>query len=379
MRLRSPYVCFPVRANGMCRRLALCAIAWVVLSCGPRKSAAQIEPLPAPPQAIVIPEISLTAYEQPWQPIQPQAPAYANDPRTSWDGTPAQFTYPYAQPQSVYPNQPRAAEPYAIGADDEIWDFQILPNGLIYHPYLAGDREPQIKSVIGSQRGFGAIWDVALGGRMALWRYGTDQEWMPNGWELDIEGAVFPRLAPFGPSSPLIAMDYRVGLPLTYGDGPWQYKIGYYHLSSHLGDEWILQHPEIQSQRINYVRDELLTGISYYWLDDFRLYGEMGIAAANGGDSVGGAKPLEFQFGAEYSPKHCNDGRGAPFAAVNTHLRQEVRFRGDFTAQTGWQWRGERSGHTFRLGVEYFTGLSDQGEFNTAFEERVGFGVWYDY
>ena len=378
MRLRSPYVCFPVRAEGVCRRLALLAAAWATIFCAARSSSAQTESLPTPPQAIVIPEISLTAYEQPWQPIQPQAPAYANDPRSSGNGTPAQFTYPDAQPQSVCPNPAAAANAYPLGGE-EVWDFQILPNGLIYHPYLAGDREPRIALVMGHQTDFGAVWNAALGARMALWRYGTEQEWMPNGWEMDIEGAVFPRLDPFAESSPLIAADFRFGLPLTYGDGPWQYKIGYYHLSSHLGDEWMLLHPQTQSQRINYVRDEVLMGISYYWLEDFRFYGEMGIAAADGGASSGGAKPLEFQFGAEYSPKHCNDWRGAPFAAVNTHLRQEVHFQGDFIVQAGWQWRGARSGHTFRLGVEYFTGRSDQGEFNNLYEERVGFGVWYDF
>ena len=46
--------------------------------------------------------------------------------------------------------------------------------------------------------------------------------------------------------------------------------------------------------------------------------------------------------------------------------------------QTGWQWRGQ-TGHTLRVGMQYFNGMSEQYQFYNRFEEQIGFGLWYDY
>ena len=67
-----------------------------------------------------------------------------------------------------------------------------------------------------------------------------------------------------------------------------------------------------------------------------------------------------------------------PFFAVNAHLRQEVAFGGNLTVQTGYLWRGA-TGHLFRLGLQYFTGKSDQFEFFDQYEDKLGLGIWYDY
>ena len=53
-------------------------------------------------------------------------------------------------------------------------------------------------------------------------------------------------------------------------------------------------------------------------------------------------------------------------------------FGGNLNLEAGWQWRG-RSGHVFRIGVQYFNGMSDNAQFYNRFEQYVGFGLWYDY
>ena len=60
------------------------------------------------------------------------------------------------------------------------------------------------------------------------------------------------------------AADFRAGLPLTFGCGNWQTKVAYYHLSSHLGDEFAIRNPGSLASRINYSRDALVLGVSYY-------------------------------------------------------------------------------------------------------------------
>jgi len=251
------------------------------------------------------------------------------------------------------------------------WQFQILPAGLIYRSYLAGVKEPRFASVWNHEESLGWIWDISLGGRVGALRYGTRDALRPDGWQLDVEGAALLRLSP-EEERDLAACDYRFGVPLTFGRGPYHIKFGYYHLSSHLGDEYMLRHPGFY--RDNYVRDALVLGQSLYPIDAVRLYAEVAWAFYTSGR----AKPLELQFGAEFSPAAVSGIRGAPFFAVAGHLRQEYDYSGNLVVQTGWQWRGS-AGQLFRIGAQYYAGKSDQWEFVDRYEEKFGMGVWYDY
>jgi hypothetical protein len=187
-----------------------------------------------------------------------------------------------------------------------------------------------------------------------------------------LAGGVFARLDPTSDSTALTATDYRVEIPVTYGCGPLHAKLAYYHISSHLGDEYMLE--VVDFNRINYRRDGLLLGLGYYWTDALRVYGELGIAPEYGG----GAEPLEFQLGVDYSPIQTGF-RGSPFWAVNLHSRQEVDFSGNFVAQLGWQWTSSGRGGTARTGLQYYAGKNEQYSFFDQSENRLGFGLWVDF
>ncbi len=251
------------------------------------------------------------------------------------------------------------------------WRWEFLPSGLMYRSYLAGGREPRFASqwVLGEDQGW--LWDVTLGGRVGILRYGTQDALWPEGWQLDIEGAAFPRLD-LERGRDMVASDFRFGIPLTLRQGRWEGKLSYYHLSSHLADEFIAAFPG--ATRINYVRDAVELGIAFRPTVDWRLYTEAEYAF----DTDGGSEPWEFQFGVEYSPLHTPGCFGAPFLAVDGRIRQEVDFGGGLTVQSGLQWRG-RTGQLFRVGAHYFNGKTDQAQFFGTDEELLGLGVWYDY
>jgi hypothetical protein len=272
-----------------------------------------------------------------------------------------------AQTQPTFPPLPEGGPQADLG----FWDLQFMPEGLIYRSYLAGAREPRFGGVVAYERDLGWIWDVALGGRVGLVRYGDRQLLHPQGWQLDFEGAAFPRLD-LEHEQEVVSVDFRAGIPLTYGFGRFQTKFAYYHLSSHLGDELMVRRQSLA--RLNYVRDVLVWGVSYFCTDDLRLYGEVGWAFY----TDGGAKPWEFQFGIDYSPAVPSARRGAPFFAVNGHLREEVDFGGNLVAQVGWQWRSD-TGHLYRAGMQYYAGKSDQFQFFDDYEEKLGLAIWYDY
>lgn len=271
---------------------------------------------------------------------------------------------------STTPMHVAPAEPSWAGAD-QAWSWQLLPEGLVYRSYLAGVKEPRFASVWSYDERLGSIWDGALGGRVGVLRFGTTDSVQPEGWQLDFEGAVLPRIA-WDHDRDLVTVDFRYGVPITYGRGRFQTKLAFYHLSSHMGDEWMIRQQTLS--RINYSRNAVVWGNSWFITPAIRLYGEAGWAYY----IDGGSKPWEFQFGADYSPARAEGYRGAPFLAVNSQLRQELDFGGNFVVQTGWQWRGA-AGHLFRLGLQYYAGASDQFETFRQYENKVGLGLWYDY
>jgi hypothetical protein len=269
---------------------------------------------------------------------------------------------------SVEAASPRNAWNDDAGAD---YQWQILPQGLIYRSYLAGSKESRFRSVWNHEEDGSDIWDVTLGGNVGLLRYGTRGDARPEGVQLAIEGAGLVRLNR-DEQRDVDAADYRFGVPLTWGDAIHQVKFAYYHLSSHVGDEFLERNPGFV--RLNYSRDVLVLGQSLYPQENWRVYAEIGYAVA-----YDVSEPWELQFGVDWSPAGRTGPRGAPFAAVNGHLREEVDFGGNVVAQAGWAWRRSPATGLFRVGAEYYNGKDDQFSFFNQSVDKVGFGIWYDY
>jgi hypothetical protein len=255
---------------------------------------------------------------------------------------------------------------------DDAWTWQWAPTGLIYHSYMAGPHEPHMALVPFAEMDGEVFADAWLGGRTGFLRFGNCDPVQPEGWQLDFYGAAIARLDVENQQD-LESSDYVFGFPLTYGDERVQYKFGYAHLSSHLGDERAIRVPGSLANRVNYVRDSLVWGISYYLIPAWRTYGE----AAWAFHRDGGAGPWETQFGTELSrPGPTN--QATPFVAINGRLRDDDAFGGDITAQAGWLRRGIL-GQTLRYGIHYYNGKSSQSQFYNVAEEQLGAGLWYDF
>jgi hypothetical protein len=309
---------------------------------------------------------NVVAYQSPDQ----FSPPFVGETWIAPPGAPPQFA-PQAPPVAAYTDPAWGGQPVVLPCPTDAWYWQALPDGLIYHSYWAGVHEPRLGIVMQRITGGDAFFDGTLGGRVGLLRYGTGNAIFPQGYQLDVEAAAMVRLT-LDEIRDFETADYRVGIPLTYGIDNWQFKLAVYHLSSHLGDEFIVANPG--ATRINYVRDEVVLGASYYPIPECRLYGEIGYAF----NVDGGAEPWEIQIGTELAAAGPTGLRGTPFFAVNGHLREEVDWGGDLSTQLGWLWRGN-SGQVTRIGLHYFNGKSSQYQTFNQFEEQIGLGLWYDF
>ena len=201
-------------------------------------------------------------------------------------------------PGAPQPNDPQLGGPQLGGPqlgdmqpaagpwnDAASWSWQVLPGSLIYHSYLAGTKEPRFATQWFHDSHWGWTWDATLGARIGLLRYGSDDCQHPDGWQLDLEGAAFPRLD-LEHQENVTSVDFRFGVPLTYGWGPYQAKFGYFHVCSHLGDEFMLMFPDVE--RINYVRNGINWGNSYYFTEDSRVRrGGLGLRVRRRRQAVG--------------------------------------------------------------------------------------------
>ena len=168
---------------------------------------------------------------------------------------------------------------------------------------------------------------------MGLLRYGTTDPSWPQGWQFDIEGSAQVRLDP-DENLDLRSVDYRVGTPLTYAYGRHRLKLGYYHLCSHLGDEFLAAHPTFHASQFRPRRLDAGLRLLRY---------RKSAAVWRNGLCVSGRREqgMGIQFGFDYSPRRPTGIRGAPFFAVNGHFREELNYSGNFVLQAGWAWRAD--------------------------------------
>jgi hypothetical protein len=273
-----------------------------------------------------------------------------------------------------------AQEPYTFVLDPYTGDhcayctngLHVLPQGLIYRSYLAGPKESRCACMITRAPDDSTFWDATLGARVGVLRIGNGDPIRPRGFQWDVECSAQVRLD-IPEEVDVRATDYRVGLPLTWGDEWSQWKFSYYHISSHLGDEFLVKN---MTDGISYpqARDALVLGYSRYLTDWLRIYGEIGWAFYS---NV--SEPWEAQFGLDYAPRVRTGFHGAPFFAINAYLRQELDFGGGVNTQFGWAWRADATAHLLRVGFQYYNGAMMQYSFLPLHEQSLAFGVWYDF
>ena len=259
----------------------------------------------------------------------------------------------------------------ANGLYSDDWGFHLLPDSLIYRSYLAGPKEPRLATEIVDLRGDSTIWDPTLGARIGLFRIGNSDSVRPTGFQVDAEAAAIARLDLLEQVD-VRSCDFRAGLPITWGNERHQWKFGYYHLSSHLVDEFLVRNRDYPLYFQS--RDCLFLVRSFYLTDPLRIYAE----AAWAWRAIA-SEPWEFQVGVDYAPREPTGIHGAPFAAINANLRQELDFSGGRTVQAGWAWRSDVNARLLRTGLQYYNGYSPQFAFLPVYEQQVGWGLWYDF
>lgn len=184
--------------------------------------------------------------------------------------------------------------------------------------------------------------------------------------ELDLDGAAWAFFQTFKDTSPLVNTDYYIGASLNYALDRWSFRLRFFHISSHIGDEFLLLNPGFD--RRNPSAEYLDIFASYQALDPLRVYGGFGYIPFV--DPTFKVKRWYVQGGAEYYVPFlqfisiCQQIEGSPYAAVNLQLWDNHNWNPDQTYVVGYEFKKlyglERK---LRFYMQYHDGYSFEGQF----------------
>lgn len=253
------------------------------------------------------------------------------------------------------------------------WEVEIFPDRSIYAPYLADPRQ----SKTGTKLQFPVRHadeshikiENTLGTYKPLAHWGDPSKPDEEG-ELYLEAAAFSR---FDTEEvwDMDAVDYRFGFPFAYRYREMTAKLHIYHVTSHLGDEYISR---TGAKRSSYHLEEAALGISWQVDHWFRVYGEIGIGVYVGEDTGSG----RAQVGAEWvgpAWKH----RLSPFAAVDLQTRNEIDWDVNGTFMAGLTARSKSGAGGYRFALEYYRGHDQQTQFKENREHYLALGIQAEF
>lgn len=285
---------------------------------------------------------------------------------------------PYDEEAQVATTEPREREGRNFPVH-ETKTLQLFPKQDLFPRYIADPRRATtaialmyLPSTTVEEAGDSRL-QLKMGGRYGLFRVHPMDE--PNrGFQVDFE-AGFSGVFDRDDSSNNIGWDGIVGL---YGS--WRlserlsFRGGLYHVSSHVGDEYI---EKTGRTRIGYTRAEWLFGVSYEFADGFRVYGEGAWGGDNSNEFID-KHPPRVQAGLEYVSGPTIANLLSWYVATDVSSFEENDWNVNFTLQGGIQLSADESSRVYRIGMEYYDGRTNIGEFFMDQDSYLSFGIWFE-
>jgi hypothetical protein len=259
------------------------------------------------------------------------------------------------------------------------WQLQFSPTTDLYPRIIADPRRSAfvLTKLIVTRPSLAGAGDsrlgLRLGGRYGFFRLHRTEN-PERGFQLDIEGGFIGQFDS-DQENDNIGWDGIYGIQLAWAHSQnIAVRVGMFHDSSHVGDEYF---ESTGRSRINYTREELLAGVSWIFVKNWRFYAEGAYAFDLRNPAL--MKPWRMQYGFEYvSPPSMLGNRIGWYAALNISAFEENLWQQYPTLQIGLHFPATNLGRIYRCGIEYHDGRSQIGEFFQDEERYFSLGFWFD-
>jgi len=250
---------------------------------------------------------------------------------------------------------------------------------VLFQPLVAAPREPGYSlgyrmgdQVLGNQ-----AFEFSLGDIFPVFRW-TNVFDSHMDMQFDVVGCMWAVFNMWGNNFPnneiseLVTSDYMGALCLSAAFDQWSFRLRGYHVSSHLGDEYMVNHPDVQ--RVNPSFEAIDFFGSYQLTEGLRFYAGPGWIVQS--DKSFPLQNFYIEWGGELrllgSKSFYHKLYGTPFLAMNFRNWQVRNWKLDATYALGYEWsRLKGVGRKFRIYGEYHNGYSE-GQF---FYQDTSYGV----
>ncbi|AAF38125.1 conserved hypothetical protein [Chlamydia pneumoniae LPCoLN] len=196
--------------------------------------------------------------------------------------------------------------------------------------------------------------------------------------DFGIQGGVFSVFDLDHPESCMVNSDFFVAGLWSGAIDKWSFRFRLWHLSSHLGDEFILTHPNFP--RFNLSDEGVDLFISFRYTPQIRLYGGCGYIVSR--DLTFPERPFYCEWGAELRPFGLREGNlhAQPIFAMHFRCWEEQKFGLDQSYILGMEWaKFQEIGRKIRAVLEYHQGFSKEGQFIREPCNYYGFRLTYGF
>jgi len=235
-----------------------------------------------------------------------------------------------------------------------------------YYPLMADPTELGFSGRYFHQTGGADFSEVSLGDYLGVLRLRLPANWV---MQLNVGGGVLARFDMSSVRNALEVADYTACLPLDIHRGAHTIRMGYWHTSSHLGDDFIKDNPGFVLQKRT--TDSMKATYSYTPTDWVRAYG--GGSYAFNAVNVGGRSIL--QGGLELLSPYFGGHSAQLFLAQDFQSLQRVHWNPAYTVRAGVRATNSRHYGAARLFVEYFTDHYYFLQLYEHSESHVGIGL----
>jgi hypothetical protein len=225
--------------------------------------------------------------------------------------------------------------------------------------------------------------DVSLGDDFPIYRW-LDVIWGGD-LQIGIEAGIWS-VFNFDPhpdiagGTELVNTDFYGGIPITYARNKWSFRLRGFHVSSHLGDEFLINHPGFH--RVNPSNEVVDFFVSYQAKEAIRLY--VGPAVIVHSDPTFRWKPLYIEYGTEVrflGTKFVKQRLyGTLYLTLHFRNMQELDWNFDGTYRGGYEFsKLQGIGRKFRFYIEYHHGYSYEGQFSKMRDHYMQYNISYGF
>lgn len=253
----------------------------------------------------------------------------------------------------------------------------FFPGGDVFAPLVADPKEPRFFASIhrfdNEIRGSFTGAAVGYGESFGLVRRNLGRA---RAWQLSLRGGLFSHFDMDTSSNNLLNSDYTIGLLWTYRCKATSIRVRAYHQSSHLGDEYARENPELL---------ETATGFDYEAFDvlgaldwqQFRAYGGVHVLLQR---EPGDIDRLGYEAGLEYHGTAEIVPYGVFIGGIDIKGFQELHWTPAYSVKAGLNFKNlGKTDRYIQVMAEYYNGFIPFGQFYDYEMESYGLGVYFGF